>query len=452
MNKSIFNSTFWFGSTLFFIIALLILLYIPDFYLERYQTSTYMESGQIGDIVGGTTNPIIAIGVAFLTFLAFWMQYRANIQQREDISLERFESNLYEMLHIHRENLFDLSCGSEKGRLAMVLFCYKLKLLYFIIDSIVDKLLKEDKRLFENYCNKNDYDQIEAKTIIAYNLFFYGTNFSLVFGENSEERKLYNKLTSIIENIEKKLFCITPGSSQYDDFLIKESIEKVKYYLNCSAPEYWLPDLINIPDSLLCGYNDKLGVYLRQLYQIVKFVALREGITEDEKYQYMRIVRSQLSDYEQILLYYNGLTQIGNAWNEQLLASDLLFSSKIANKIYSCIYQSGNHWRNSRKLAKRRSKELGTNLLLNSIRSYYLKMKREWINPSLIMKPSLKSDFWKLNMGLIARFRLIKNIPVSFQMFGYVPEIKYLFEIISYYNHHENFYEAKNAYLFLSPK
>lgn len=68
MNKSIFNSTFWFGSTLFFIIAFLILLYIPDFYLERYQTSTYMESGQIGDIVGGTTNPIIAIGQLFLHF------------------------------------------------------------------------------------------------------------------------------------------------------------------------------------------------------------------------------------------------------------------------------------------------------------------------------------------------------------------------------------------------
>ena len=55
MNKSIFNSTFWFGCTIFSIIAFLILRYIPDFYVEQYQTSTYMESGQIGDIVGGTT-------------------------------------------------------------------------------------------------------------------------------------------------------------------------------------------------------------------------------------------------------------------------------------------------------------------------------------------------------------------------------------------------------------
>lgn len=452
MNKSIFNSTFWFGSALFSIIAFLILLYIPDLYLEKYQTSAYMESGQIGDIIGGTTNPIIAIGAAFLTFLAFWMQYKANRQQRDDISLERFESNLYEMLHLHRENLFDLSCGSKKGRLAMVLFCYKLKLLYFIINSIIDKLFKEDKQLFENYCNKNEYDEIDAKTIIAYNLFFYGANFSLVFDDNSDERKLYNKLAGIIENIENKLFCICPKSSQYDDSLVEKSIKNVQYYLNCDTTEYWFPDLINIPDSLLCGYNDKLGVYLRQLYQIVKFVALKEGITEDEKYQYMRIVRAQLSDYEQILLYYNSLTQIGKAWNEQLLASDLLFSSEISNKIYSCIYQSKTHWKNSKGLAKRRYKELGTNILWNSVRSYYIKMKREWRNPSLTINPSLKNDFWKLNMGLIARFRLIKNIPVSFQMFGYLPEAKYFFEIISYYNHSDNFFEVKNAYLYFHGK
>ena len=59
----------------------------------------------------------------------------------------------------------------------------------------------------------------------------------------------------------------------------------------------------------------------------------------------------------------------------------------------------------------------------------YIKMKREWRNPSLTINPSLKNDFWKLNMGLIARFRLIKNIPVSFQMFGYLPEAKYFLKL-----------------------
>jgi hypothetical protein len=130
------------------------------------------------------------------------------------------------------------------------------------------------------------------------------------------------------------------------------------------------------------------------------------------------------------------------------LASDLLLSSEGLKKIYSCIFQSKRHWKNSKELARGKYKDLGENIFLNTIRSYYLKMKREWKNPSLSIKPLFEEDFWKLNMGVIARFRLIKNIPVSFQMFGYIPEAKYLFEIICYYNNNENFFEVKNAYLY----
>ena len=46
--------------------------------------------------------PFIAIAAAGLTFIAFWVQYKANIQQRHDIAIERFESNLFEMIHILR--------------------------------------------------------------------------------------------------------------------------------------------------------------------------------------------------------------------------------------------------------------------------------------------------------------------------------------------------------------
>lgn len=35
--------------------------------------------------------------------IAFWVQYKANIQQRHDIAIERFESNLFEMVHIQQE-------------------------------------------------------------------------------------------------------------------------------------------------------------------------------------------------------------------------------------------------------------------------------------------------------------------------------------------------------------
>ena len=44
--------------------------------------------------------PFVAIAAACLTFIAFWVQYKANIMQRNDIALERFERNFYELLNL----------------------------------------------------------------------------------------------------------------------------------------------------------------------------------------------------------------------------------------------------------------------------------------------------------------------------------------------------------------
>ena len=57
--------------------------------------------------------PFIAIAAAGLTFIAFWVQYKANIQQRHDIAIERFESNLFEMLHIQQEIISELKIEGD---------------------------------------------------------------------------------------------------------------------------------------------------------------------------------------------------------------------------------------------------------------------------------------------------------------------------------------------------
>ena len=44
----------------------------------------FSDTGEIGDTIGGITGPFIAIAAAGLTFIAFWVQYKANIQQRQD--------------------------------------------------------------------------------------------------------------------------------------------------------------------------------------------------------------------------------------------------------------------------------------------------------------------------------------------------------------------------------
>ncbi|MBQ7424111.1 MAG: putative phage abortive infection protein [Prevotella sp.] len=65
------------------------------------------------------------------------------------------------------------------------------------------------------------------------------------------------------------------------------------------------------------GYNESNAIslydhYFRLLYRIMKFVDTSSALSDHEiRYQYMAMLRSQLSRYELIWLYYNGLSNNG---------------------------------------------------------------------------------------------------------------------------------------------
>ena len=71
--------------------------------------------------------------------------------------------------------------------------------------------------------------------------------------------------------------------------------------------------------------NELLGRYYRHLFQIVKFVVEQPNDLFDEKdwkSGYLSVLRSQMSNYEQLLLYYNAQSSIGSAWNEKHFIED----------------------------------------------------------------------------------------------------------------------------------
>ena len=55
----------------------------------------------------------------------------------------------------------------------------------------------------------------------------------------------------------------------------------------------------------------KLDHYFRQLYNIFRMIAEDKKLTDNEKYEYARIVRSTLSQYELVVLFYNCLSSQG---------------------------------------------------------------------------------------------------------------------------------------------
>ena len=118
MNK---NSTFdkeFKTYLLWFFVGAVVVCGLPWLF-TRCWLMDFSDTGQIGDTIGGIMGPFIAIAAAGLTFIAFWVQYKANIQQRHDIAIERFESNLFEMIHIQQEIINGLkieTVGAHENR------------------------------------------------------------------------------------------------------------------------------------------------------------------------------------------------------------------------------------------------------------------------------------------------------------------------------------------------
>lgn len=109
-NKT-FTQDFWW-CLFIFIILIGIICYFPAWFTKPGRLD-FSDTGEIGDTIGGIMGPFVAIAAAILTFLAFWVQFKANQQQRNDIARERFENNLFELLHFHQEitNELFLKCN-----------------------------------------------------------------------------------------------------------------------------------------------------------------------------------------------------------------------------------------------------------------------------------------------------------------------------------------------------
>jgi hypothetical protein len=63
------------------------------------------------------------------------------------------------------------------------------------------------------------------------------------------------------------------------------------------------------------------------LYRIYRYVDTSDLITEDERYDYACIIRSQLSDYELVMLFYNCLTTNGREKFKPLIEKYTIFNN-----------------------------------------------------------------------------------------------------------------------------
>lgn len=261
---------------------------------EKMNTET---TGSIGDTYGGTLGPIIALIASYLTFLAFWVQFKANQQQKQDLEIERFESKYFELLNLHKQNVSEMKHESGKqGREVFVSLYYELQL--------ANSLVEETNKII-NLLNVQDCG------FLAYKMFFFG------LGNNSEKQYHLNQQESSIKD-ELEMLLRNYNSRNEIDRWVFERLQNKNWSLLTSYFE-----TLNKENKLLFhGYVSLLSHYYRHLFQTVRYVveqfpkSIKGNEREEKIKEYLRILRAQLSNHEQILLYYNG-SSIANAWFEK---------------------------------------------------------------------------------------------------------------------------------------
>ena len=259
----------------------------PLIFTQDWSFVSFKETGTIGDTIGGIMNPFISIGVGILTFLAFYMQMQANATQRilfkKEFKEQRiqfmktlFENQFYEMLRLHRSNVDELSVTFSDPE------TYKPQ---DLTGRSVFEHLKNEIEMYLTFGNS-------ANLISdAYKLFFDGIG---VLDENNEFKTNYNAASEAYRQ----------GTQEWESYVSKNNISQ--------------PIKVNSNQEINRGHANQLGHYYRHIYQTVKFVAKQneEFISCEEKQNYLTILRAQLSNDEQVLLFYNWKSGYGSKWED----------------------------------------------------------------------------------------------------------------------------------------
>lgn len=182
------------------------------------------------------------------------------------------------------------------------------------ISVIVDKYMPADVR--ELYWDNDN-------GLNAYNM-----DYSL-YGERLRERTILNiKYLIVLVGVssESQYHLLQNVYFQhYKTQIIKDILEQVKLYVGKKFEDpdkkltaLELARLKKNPDKYFCGFQKYICSYLRTMYQAVSYVEKKSFLNDSEKYDYVKILRGQLSNEEELVLFYNSLSVLGQDWEYSL--------------------------------------------------------------------------------------------------------------------------------------
>lgn len=188
--------------------------------------------------------------------VAAYFVYITYKSQMTTFRKQQIENHFYELLKLHEANVAKLKSDTSN------IFTVYINNVKIFVDGIKEYNKQEGKQW-------NSYDIV----IVSYLFFFLGIDNEFV---KKEIRNSCNK-------IEMK------------------DINEINQYLVDKGIKY-------------DGAYTELGIYFRQLFQIVTYIDDKEELSYLEKYEYIKTLRVRLNIEEQYLLFLNSLCATGRNW------------------------------------------------------------------------------------------------------------------------------------------
>jgi len=276
----------------------LIILWItsPSFFTD----SVLSQKGGLGDAINGITAPFIGISIAILTFLAFYMQFKANEvhnKQFEELSLdkeqENHENKILYLIKKNRNIAVNMSIGyggnSINGDKCFNRMFNEFRASYEIVNSFYHDEL-EQKKL-------NNKDIINISYIIFYN--GVGDTSDTLNHTVIKNAPRLQELLDIFSGISKAWLNQDAGASFTD--VMNQKLFGVEYNSTPIEKLEYLP---------FDGHMTRLGQYFRNLFHVLTYT-YNDAKLDNDGYELIKTLRSQLSNYEQILICFNSLSLYG---------------------------------------------------------------------------------------------------------------------------------------------
>jgi hypothetical protein len=228
--------------------------------------------GQFGDKFGAINSLFAGLAFAGIIFTIL-LQRGELIETRKAISHERFDTTFFELLKFHKNVSESVETRGGRGKDAFV--------------SFHETFIGKDPD-FSIFAALRQVSREKIRVII----------------DTKKVSKLENKALSDadVNNIEEALKQGVRSLENYLDNTIDMHEKKVIEAYSAAAEER----------------IDDFAHYFRNLYNILKFINESDEIGDHERVRYAKFVRSQLSEAELIVIFYNSISKISLPGRESL--------------------------------------------------------------------------------------------------------------------------------------